>query len=616
MISLIKNHQLFKYCFLLLVFCVFSLPTQAKTTPIPSLPVIDMSLHKSGQSTLDHYVYLKDSTQKLTITDVVKMSSWKTPLPEVVNRGHSDAPSWMKFTLKNPTEQSMALILEYIDASAQSIDIYYRELGSNNEFKQQNFTFNQPIVTRPISFYRPAFHIDLPKQTGSEVYVRIFQGNEFPMHSFTRMRIWQEVAFYRAAHVEMLFLILLIFTEIFMGIATLAVFFSTKDKLFLYYTFFAFSAASLFSGTGGLWGYFLTPNNFELWMVVLQINVCQIASILFIRHFLNVRQLSPFIDKLLLTVLWIDILGVVLNLFGEPYFSRIIIDYTAFVYILFVPLGLYAYKRAVNHALLFTFSWLVFAIGMALSSLRYRGYIADTSIAEWSIYVGGFIEAFLLSTIMILRIIDMRKEKLAMEVSIRKSLEESALVLTKKVNEQTLQLQDAIQKAEQEARTDLLTGLANRRSFFELAVKSIDRAKRREPSNLHLMMIDIDNFKKINDTFGHAAGDEALKNIANVLTNTLRTVDLVSRIGGEEFVVIIEDSDINGASELGNRLLQAVSQTQTSVKEHDISLTISIGLATWEIGDSLHDLMKKADEALYKAKKQGRNCMVLNHLNE
>ena len=317
----------------------------------------------------------------------------------------------MAFALSNPTKQDMSLVLEYVDASAQTIDVYYRELKSQAEFSHIHYGFDLPVSTRSISFYRPAFVLELPKEKTYEVYIRIFQGNEMTMHCFTSFRIWQEHDFYRYGHIEMLSLIILLCLEVFMGIAAVAIFYSTKDKLFLFYALFVFSAAGLFAGLSGLWGYFIMPNHYETWMVVIKINLCQIMSLLFIRRFLSLKQYSKNLDRSILTLAGLGALGVVTNLSGHPDISRMTADFIAMFYVFLIPLGLYAHKKGVQSALLFTISWVIFIVGMVLASMRLSGLIADTYVTQWMIYIGGFIEILLLASIMVLRLHNMEKEK-------------------------------------------------------------------------------------------------------------------------------------------------------------------------------------------------------------
>jgi diguanylate cyclase (GGDEF)-like protein len=575
------------------------------------LAAIDLSKHASGDSTVDQYqYYVQGFTERLELNDVLQIADWIQPQPNEVTHGFSDSPSWMKFSLANPTDKLKDIILEYVDASAQTIDVYYRKQGSNLHFQHMNFTFNAPVEDRPVAFYRPAFPLHVPAQEVYEVYIRIFQGNDFPMHSFTSMRIWDVKSFNRASHIEMVLLIILLCTEIFMGIATLIAFAFTRDTLFLYYAGFAFSGVLLFSGLSGVWSYFIVGSGFELWMVVLQISICQIAAILFVRRFLNIKQNLPWVDSLLLAIVWVGIIGVILNLTGSPYFSRIIIDYTAFVYLFLLPVGLNAQKKGVPHALLFTSSWLVFILGMAISSLRYRGYIADSFWTEWLIYFGGFIEAFLLTTVMALSMRDLFREKQVMENNHRIFLENSADELSKKVWEQTKLLQHAKDTAEEEARTDMLTGLTNRRSFFELAERFIERAKRSKHESLYLLTIDIDKFKVVNDTFGHAAGDAVLVEVAQTIQKITRSVDLVSRLGGEEFGVVMENESRGGVEELCERLREGIAQLQVRFEGNLIPVTISIGVACWAKDIPWNIFMQASDKALFKAKSQGRNCVV------
>jgi len=576
-----------------------------------ALAPIDLSRHKNGDSTVDQYqYYIQGFTERLELEDVLRIKDWIQPERGEVNHGFSDSPSWMRFDLANPTATKKDVILEYVDASAETIDVYYRQRGSNLAFEHINFTFNAPPEDRQVAFYRPAFSLDIPAQETYEVYVRIFQGNDFPMHSFTSMRIWDDQSFYRAGHKQLTLLIILLCAELFIVVATLIAFGATRDTMFLYYAGFAFSGILLFSGLSGIWGYFIADGGFELWMVVLQISICQIAAILFVRRFLNIKKNLPWVDALLLAMVWIDIVGIILNLTGTPYFSRIIIDYTAFAYLFLVPIGIHAHRKGVPHALLFTSSWVVFIVGMALAALRYRGYIPDSFWAEWLIYFGGFVEVFLLTTVMALRMRDTFIEKKAMEESHRLFLENSAAELKKKVFEQTKLLQQARDTAEEEARTDMLTGLTNRRSFFEMSERFVERAKRSKQEDLYLLTIDIDNFKIVNDTFGHAAGDAVLVEVARAMQQVIRSVDLIARLGGEEFAVVMENDSLGGVEELCERLRMSIAELQVRYEGHLIPVTISIGVACWAEGMPWNVLMQASDQALYKAKKQGRNCVV------
>jgi len=148
------------------------------------------------------------------------------------------------------------------------------------------------------------------------------------------------------------------------------------------------------------------------------------------------------------------------------------------------------------------------------------------------------------------------------------------------------------------ASTDLLTGLSNRRKLEELYKQSKKAASR------ILMLIDLDHFKVVNDNYGHPVGDRVLKEFASLLKTTIREADTCYRWGGEEFVVILNNTNKNEAIQIGERLRVFVENNNFKI-EHP--LTVSIGLAEEPVDETLLELFNEADKALYYAKKKGRN---------
>ncbi len=160
------------------------------------------------------------------------------------------------------------------------------------------------------------------------------------------------------------------------------------------------------------------------------------------------------------------------------------------------------------------------------------------------------------------------------------------------------------------ATIDGLTGLNNHRTFQERLEVEIERA-RRFKEVMSLLMADIDFFKRLNDTYGHRAGDEVLKRVACRLIENVRNIDLVARYGGEEFVIILPGTTQKGALVTAERIRKAIMNYTTKIGDDDIHVTVSIGSATYP-DDASHreDLIDKADKALYEAKKKGRNRVV------
>jgi two-component system cell cycle response regulator len=161
------------------------------------------------------------------------------------------------------------------------------------------------------------------------------------------------------------------------------------------------------------------------------------------------------------------------------------------------------------------------------------------------------------------------------------------------------------------AARDGLTGLYNRRSFDELLAQVVAREDRRPQGGFALLMLDLDHFKKLNDTFGHPAGDAALKHAALTLNRRLRKNDVLARYGGEEFTVILDGADLGKAGELAERLREALEKGQIVFEGARLAVTASFGLAVWP-GDGRDGmtLLAAADRALYAAKQAGRNRVV------
>jgi diguanylate cyclase (GGDEF)-like protein len=161
------------------------------------------------------------------------------------------------------------------------------------------------------------------------------------------------------------------------------------------------------------------------------------------------------------------------------------------------------------------------------------------------------------------------------------------------------------------ALTDPLTGVFNRRTFMDLSNKETARAQRRG-SLTSVFMIDIDHFKRINDTYGHPVGDLVIKALAETATKGLRPTDILARYGGEEFVITLPETDGNLAKRVAERLRAALEALAVPADGTEVRFTVSIGVATFATGVSMAAAMERADHALYRAKENGRNRVEID----
>lgn len=176
------------------------------------------------------------------------------------------------------------------------------------------------------------------------------------------------------------------------------------------------------------------------------------------------------------------------------------------------------------------------------------------------------------------------------------------------------QLRNAQHRAEQLAHEDTLTGLANRRALFALAQSAIEQA-RRLGHPIALIGLDADHFKRVNDQHGHAAGDAVLKALAATLRSMTRASDICARVGGEEFAIVLPGTDLAAATELAERLRQAIANLRVEYQGKQLLLTCSFGVTASNQGAaSLEQLLSVADIATYRAKREGRNRVAAEHI--
>jgi diguanylate cyclase (GGDEF)-like protein len=176
----------------------------------------------------------------------------------------------------------------------------------------------------------------------------------------------------------------------------------------------------------------------------------------------------------------------------------------------------------------------------------------------------------------------------------------SLLYLNRSLFPRIIRLEEELRK---KATTDSLTQAYNRSKFDEILKSEINRC-RRYNTNLSLLVLDIDHFKKINDNHGHLAGDDILKSVVNLTQNSIRGTDYLARWGGEEFVVLLPETGLDRASALAERI-------KKNIEDHEFekigTVTVSFGVTQWKNNESEDALIKRADDALYRAKNLGRN---------
>jgi diguanylate cyclase (GGDEF)-like protein len=171
------------------------------------------------------------------------------------------------------------------------------------------------------------------------------------------------------------------------------------------------------------------------------------------------------------------------------------------------------------------------------------------------------------------------------------------------------------EKMQRQASTDGLTGLVNHKTFYEILEKELWRS-RRYGGKISLIMVDVDNLKKVNDTLGHRAGDRVITEVSRRIKGCIRQIDIAARYGGDEFAVILPNTVLSDAQIVAERMLAAVAGRPTSWNREEIQLSVSVGLGEYDPDTNPEDITSKSDEALYRAKQAGKNTVRVFKPNE
>lgn len=241
--------------------------------------------------------------------------------------------------------------------------------------------------------------------------------------------------------------------------------------------------------------------------------------------------------------------------------------------------------------------------------------IATGDFSQRVDFMGEFSEAFNTMVIQLDESLQKIKEKEAELTGINKELRQE--IELRKTTEESLRQSEELYR--QLAITDPLTGIFNRRHFYQLSESELQRTCR-YGRPLAVMMIDIDYFKKVNDSYGHAIGDQVLQTLASLIREALRTIDIFARYGGEEFIVLLPETQLRDVRPIAERLCRKIAETPVPIEANHISITISVGASAFEPSAQLFPSSKKvtldqlidlADKALYEAKETGRNRVCI-----
>jgi diguanylate cyclase (GGDEF)-like protein len=507
---------------------------------------------------------LEDRDGKLSFEEV-RASGNFTAAPRIgTNFGFTRSTWWVRFVLANPGPDDRHVLFRENYPLIDHLDLWLEQ--DDGGWRHTATGDRTPFSTREFAHRDFIFDLAVPAHSERQVYLRADSDGPVDLslslngaHALISDLSVEQIAYgiYYGG-----FIVLVLYNFF--------IFLIVRDRAFIHYLLYAASYGLYFSIHNGLAFQFLWPDSPD-WgnqALLVMLSLALIFGMQFTRTFLDTAGFARLLDRIAIATQVLAIVGLLASFF-LPYAVLIlpIAVLTVIVTALIMTLGVLGLIKGYRPARYFMVAWGMLLIGVLAYMLKVFGVLPHNLLTQNGFQVGSLVEMVLLS----------------------------------------LALASRVRELQHQSRTDTLTRVPNRRYFDEVVAMEFDRSRRGNGA-LALLIIDIDHFKQFNDQYGHARGDEVLRQVAERLGNGVRHGDHVCRFGGEEFVVILPGTDGADAETVAESLRSIVASTSSP----DSPLTVSIGVASTRdhAFQSQDELFKAADGALYQAKRQGRNRVV------
>jgi len=551
--------------------------------------------------------YSPNAPKSLTIEDVLLPTSkmlFTKERAHDLSFGWVHLPYWFKIDVSD-IKSLEPLMLKIAMPLLDDIQIYVVD-AQNNLISAHHVGDTYPFDKR--YFFDSGFvlPIEFDKHDINSIYIRVFTTSSMhvPIEFYSLENYVKNHATYSTMQgVFYGLMIVMIFYNLFL-------FFSTGRLAYLYYVLFVTAFTCLQVGLKGIGFQFLWPNipAFNGYVITFS-GACSLLFLtLFARSFLQLKKFS-FLLKANDFMVVVSLLFVAVALLASYRTIIVPLSVTVIMFTIIVLIkGIVRYRQGFKEARFYLMAWFAISLGCFLFLSAKLGLLPANSITINALQIGSAFEVVLLS----LALGDRLKILGAQLEQANYDLEQQVLERTQELNATLSKLEQANEQLKKKTITDALTGLYNRYYFDNALSHEISRVNRHK-HELSLLLIDIDHFKRINDTWGHLVGDRALIFAAQFLGDLCsRKTDVVCRYGGEEFAIILPNTSCKEASVFANKVCDAFSDSQFHEGDTHIPIKVSIGISSTSTLDNeevLHykKLVSSADNALYAAKQNGRS---------
>jgi len=519
---------------------------------------------------ISNFSVFEDTGASLGLEDILRLDPQFTPdTKPTLYRKRTHSAFWLKFTIDAPRQQETGRYLEIAGTSLENIDIYFPGHETIRAGKKTDVR-NIEIKTRKWNFEIPA---DLPPD--APVYVRI-QTTTIMM---APLRVVDTAEMTNGSINDTLLFGAFFGVLIAIFCVNLFSYVIVRNRTFFIYLEYLFSLILYHFCVHGF--LYLIPMPFAVLNAVLWLSLGGVGvfMMLFAKQFLNLKKRLPVVNMILNVFVVLFIAQTLAGLFISTFLANKIAYFTGFlVPLIIISSAARIYFTGYREARYYLLAWCALFTGTLIWSTA--AYAEVQIPANYFFIIGTSIDSLLFT--------------LAIFDQVKVQLKEKEVIIEREKYYIDL------------SRTDSLTGLYNRRYLNDL-IKRLE-AESDEPGQSAIIMIDLDNFKSINDTYGHPVGDVMLINVSAKIKKHVRKTDIACRYGGDEFLVFLPGANALAAHIIAEGIRQDIIADVTSTETGDkLHQTVSIGITESKAGDSFDGCLLRADTALYKAKKEGKN---------
>ena len=558
---------------------------------------------------LHHY----DASSALTVEGIPSQVFKESP--SKFSFGYLEGTRWFKITLENRSNNS-DFILTFSEPLWEKFDLF---IFKDDAWKVSQAGLLIPLKKREINDSSPAFALDIAKGQSQTIYIKgkTVSGQLGAFEIFTKKK------YYDPSRFDLpdlyLFFILFLFVIAFFNFY---LFTAKQEKIYVLYISYIVSVIIWFSVKSGLY-LILDMNGWNHGLHVTGALTVMLLT-LFSGEFLELKQRISRMYKvfnafaltffILALAIAVDIAyaSLIFNLISSVFFALL----------LFISIKVW--REGHLEMRYYLIALFIYMPTMGMLTLTFNGLIPNHDLTRYAFLLGTFVEVVFFNSLMISHYHIIFKDKIRMQqelIKVKQTKEDhleselkSRVEELEQMNEtltnQSHELEKTQKKLSLEVTTDSLSTLYNRRYMVGVSDRIFDTAVRYN-QDLSVIMIDLDDFKKINDTYGHAVGDEVIINCANVLKKSIRSSDILSRYGGEEFLLFVPNTSHKEVLDLANRVRENVENERISFANEDpLSYTMSVGITHLQENDlNMDQLIRRADKAMYISKAKGKNCI-------